>query len=131
MITRSDLTKIARARLRDAEVLYRSRRYDGAIYLCGYAVEIALKVRICRTLPWPGYPSTGGEFQHYQSFRTHNLDVLLRLSGVEERIKTTLMTEWSTVAGWDPEARYRPIGSATRQAAALMIASARVLLRAL
>ena len=131
MITRLDLTKIARARLRDAEVLYRSRRYDGAIYLCGYAVEIALKARICKTLSWPGYPSTGGEFQNYQSFRTHNLDVLLRLSGVEEKVKTTLMTEWSVVAAWDPEARYKPIGSTTRQAAELMIASARVLLRAL
>jgi HEPN domain len=131
MITRSDLIKIARARLRDAEVLYRSRRYDGAIYLCGYAVEIALKVRICRTLSWPGYPSTGGEFQNYQSFRTHNLHVLLRLSGVEERIKTTLMTEWSAVAAWDPEARYQQVGSATRQAAELMITSARVLLRVL
>ena len=41
------------------------------------------------------------------------------------------MTEWSAVAAWDPEARYKPIGSATRQAAELMIASARVLLRAL
>lgn len=131
MITRSDLTKIARARLRDAEVLYRSRRYDGAIYLCGYAVEIALKARICKTLSWAGYPSTGGEFQHYQSFRTHNLHVLLRLSGVEARIKTTLITEWSAVAAWDPEIRYKPTGSATRQAAALMIASARILLRAL
>src|SRR2546430_6318938 len=66
MITRSDLQKIARARLRDVEVLYRSRRYDGAIYLCGYAVEIALKARICKTLSWLGYPSTGGEFQNYQ-----------------------------------------------------------------
>lgn len=131
MITRSDLKKIAQVRLRDAEVLYRSRRYDGAIYLCGYAVEIALKTRICKTLSWFGYPSTGGEFQNYQSFRTHNLDVLLRLSGVEERIKTILMTEWSAVAAWDPEARYKPIGSATKQAAELMIASARVLLRAL
>jgi HEPN domain len=131
MITRLDLTKIARARLRDAEVLYRSRRYDGAIYLCGYAVEIALKARICRALSWPGYPSTGGEFQNYQSFRTHNLHVLLRLSGVEEKVKTTFMTEWSEVAAWDPETRYKPIGSATRQAAALMIASARILLRAL
>ena len=131
MITRSDLIKIARVRLRDVEVLYRSRRYDGAIYLCGYAVEIALKARICKALSWPGYPSTGGEFQNYQSFRTHNLDVLLRLSGVEERVKTTCMTEWSAVATWDPETRYKPIGSATRQAAALMIASSRVLLRAL
>jgi HEPN domain-containing protein len=131
MIPRSDLKKIARARLRDAEVLYRSRRYDGAIYLCGYAVEIALKARICKTLSWLEYPSTGGEFQNYQSFRTHNLHVLLRLAGVEERIKATLITEWSAVAAWDPETRYKPIGSATRQAAALMIASARILLRAL
>jgi hypothetical protein len=131
MLARSDLTKIARARLRDAEVLYRSRKYDGAIYLCGYAVEIALKARICKALAWLGYPSTGGEFQNYQSFRTHNLHVLLRLSGVEERAKTTLMTEWSAVAAWDPEARYKPIGSATRQVAELMIASAMVLLRAL
>ena len=131
MITRSDLTKIARARLGDAEVLHRSHRYDGAIYLCGYAVEIALKARICRTLSWSEYPSTGGEFQNYQSFRTHNRHVLLRLSGIEERVKTTLFTEWSAVAAWDPEARYKPIGSATRQATALMIASARVLLRAL
>jgi HEPN domain-containing protein len=131
MILRSDLRKIARARLRDAEVLFRSRRYDGAIYLYGYAVEIALKSRICRTLSWPGYPSTGGEFQNYQTFRTHNLDVLLRLSGVEERVKTTLMAEWSAVAAWDPEVRYKPIGRATRQDAELMIASARVLARAL
>ena len=131
MITRSDLTKIARARLRDAEVLYRSRRYDGAVYLCGYAVEIALKARICQALSWPEYPSTGGEFQNYQSFRTHNLDVLLRLSGAEEKVKTTLMTEWSAVAAWDPEARYKPIGSTTRQAAELMIISARTLLKAL
>ena len=131
MITRSDLKKIARARLRDAEILSRSRRYEGAMYLCGYAVEIALKARICQTLSWPGYPSTGGEFQNYQSFRTHNLDVLLRLSGVEERVKTTLMAEWSAVATWDPEARYKPIGSATRQAAELMLGSTRILLRAL
>jgi len=131
MIARSDLTKIARARLRDAEVLYRSRRHDGAVYLCGYAVEIALKARICKTLSWSGYPSTGGEFQNYQSFRTHNFDVLLRLSGAEEKVKTTLMTEWSAVAAWDPEARYKPIGSTTRQAAELMIISARTLLKAL
>ena len=131
MITRSDLTEIARARLKDAEVLLHSRRYDGAIYLCGYAVEIALKAKICLTLSWPGYPSTRGEFQNYQTFRTHDLDVLLHLSGVEERVKTTLLAAWSDVAAWDPEVRYKPIGSATKQDAELMIASAKVLSRAL
>lgn len=131
MITRAELKKIARARLRDAEVLQRSGRYDGAIYLCGYAVEIALKARICRTLSWSGYPSTGGEFQNYQSFRTHNLAVLLHLSGIEERIQTTFLTEWSAVKAWNPEARYNPTGSVTKQDAELMIVSARILLRAL
>ncbi len=131
MIDRLDLKKIARARLKDAEVLLRSRRYDGAIYLCGYAVEIALKAKICTTLHWAGYPSTRGEFQNYQTFRTHNLDVLLSLSGVEEKIKTNFFTVWSAVAEWDPEARYKPIGSANKQDTELMIESAKTLLRVL
>lgn len=50
MIARSDLTSTARAHLADARLLARNGRYDGAVYVCGYAVEIALKARICRTL---------------------------------------------------------------------------------
>lgn len=49
MIPKADLKATARARLRDAQVLLRGKRLDGAVYLCGYAVEIALKARICRT----------------------------------------------------------------------------------
>ena len=81
MIVVSDLRKIARAPLEDAAVLCKARRYDGAVYVCGYAVETALKARICRTLKWNAYPFSASEFQKYQSFRTHDLDVLLRLSG--------------------------------------------------
>jgi HEPN domain-containing protein len=131
MITRAELRKIARARLEDAEVLARAGRYDGAIYLCGYVVEIVLKARICKTLSWSGYPSMAGEFQNYRTFQTHNLDVLLHLAGVERKVKTTLFAEWSAVATWDPEVRYKPIGSATKQDAELMIAAAQRLLRAL
>lgn len=87
MISVAELDKIARARLEDAQVLLDAGRFDGAAYLCGYAVEIALKARICRTLNWADFPSTGGEFQAYRSFQTHDLRVLLRLSGQEERIK--------------------------------------------
>ena len=131
MLDRSDLTKIAQARVKDGEILLSSRRYDGAIYLCGYAVEIALKERICRTLGWPGYPSTTREFANYQSFRTHNLDVLFSLSGSEQKIKAKYLAEWSAVAAWDPEIRYKPIGSATKQEAELMIESSKKLLSAL
>lgn len=131
MLDVTELKKIAGARIEDGEVLFNSSRYDGAIYLCGYAVEIALKARICETLHWTGYPSSKSEFKNYQSFKTHNLDILLNLSGVEQEIKTRCLNEWSAVAEWDPEIRYKPIGSANHKDVELMIKSAKVLLEAL
>jgi hypothetical protein len=128
MLAITDLEKIATARIKDAEILLNARRYDGSIYLCGYAVEIALKAQICKTLGWSGYPSNKREFENYQSFKTHNLDVLLRLSGIEQKIKVELFAEWSSVAAWDPEIRYKPIGSATKEETNLMIDSSKKLL---
>jgi hypothetical protein len=84
MITARNLRAIARARLRDARVLLRARRWDGAVYLCGYAVELALKARICQTLKWAGFPETPAEFKGLQSVKTHDLEMLLHLSGIED-----------------------------------------------
>jgi enhancing lycopene biosynthesis protein 2 len=42
MIFPSDLRDIAQARLDDADALLQAGRFDGSVYLCGYAVEIAL-----------------------------------------------------------------------------------------
>ena len=129
MIPRNELRKIAQARLKDSEVLYNAQRYDGAVYLCGYSIELALKARICRTLKWPAFPSTRAEFSSYQSFRTHDLDILLSLSGVETKIKTQFLAEWSTIATWDTEVRYESIGTARKSDAFNMIESAKTLLK--
>jgi HEPN domain-containing protein len=131
MLTKNELLKISRARLRDSEILFKSKRYDGAIYLCGYALEIRLKLRICKTLGWSGYPSTRGEFDSLQSFKTHKLDILLKLSGIEDKIKRNFLADWSVAATWDPEARYKPTGTATRNDAHSMIESTKLLLRSL
>src|SRR5712691_4990797 len=128
MIDVSELRKIAEERLKDAEALLAAGRYDGAIYLGGYVVELGLKNSICRILKWKGFPQTRSEFQNYQSFKTHDLDVLLSLSGAEDKIKTGFLAEWSAVATWDPEARYNPIGSANKTDAELLVESARKLL---
>ena len=125
MITRSDLRRTAREYLQSAELLRANKRYDVAVYLCGYAVEIALKERICRTLKWPGYPSTSGEFNHYRSFQTHNLEVLLNLSTVENKVKTSLVGDWSFLATWNPEQRYNPRGTKTMNDADTMINAAK------
>ncbi len=112
MIATAELRRIADAKLADAVVLRQAGRYDNAIYLGGYAVELALKARICDTLGWNGYPETGGEFHHLQSFRTHDLGMLLHLSGQETRIKNDFSRAWSTVSLWNSAARYLAAGSA-------------------
>lgn len=120
MPTRSELRRLADARIKDAKCLYRNRRYQGAIYLCGYSVEYALKARIATALGWTDYPPAGkGD---YRSFITHDLDFLLRLSGQERRIKVAAhMPLWSTVLNWRPEMRYDRVGKVNRKDARDMI----------
>ncbi|MDO9213466.1 MAG: HEPN domain-containing protein [Methylococcales bacterium] len=107
MITLDELETIAQERLLDADALIAAGRYDGAAYICGYAIELSLKAKICKTLKWSDFPSSSKEFQNYQSFKVHNLDVLLHLSGMEGEIKTNHMADWSNVSAWNPESRYK------------------------
>src|SRR6266849_9752806 len=92
--------------LRDAQVLLRAKRFDGAFYLCGYAIELALKARICRTLKWSGFPESAQDFKGLQSVKTHDLGVLLRFSGIEDRVKEKYASEWLVAIRWNPEDRY-------------------------
>ncbi|MBF0370638.1 MAG: hypothetical protein HQL52_14395 [Magnetococcales bacterium] len=122
---------MARARLEDSVVLLKAERFEGAVYLCGYALEMALKARICKTLSWQGFPSTPSEFNKYRSFKVHDLDVLLHLSGVEQMIKGKYNKQWSEVASWTPESRYAPSGNVSGEDAQRMIRSTRNLLEVL
>jgi hypothetical protein len=94
-------------------------------------VELALKARICRTLKWSDFPERRCEFEGLQTFKTHDLDVLLRLSGREHYVKSKLFPEWTVVSQWNPEARYQPVGSATAPKVRQMLASVRKILETL
>jgi HEPN domain-containing protein len=100
------LQSLSEDRLEDAKALYKEGRYDGAFYISGYALELVLKKRISQTLGWSGYPNTKKEFENLGSFKVHNIEMLLHLSGVEGRIKSQFWKEWSMVIAWDPEIRY-------------------------
>jgi len=128
MISRTDLQKMAQAKLEDAEVLLQAQKYDSAVYLCGYAIELALKARICLVLNWNEFPSSKAEFQKYQSFKTHELEVLLRLSGTEAIMRTKYLNAWSDVVDWNPEMRYQLVGSTPPHEAHAMIAATKFLL---
>jgi hypothetical protein len=129
MIPEKELRKRAKAKLKDAEVLFKNKRFDGSLYLCGYVLELALKSRTCRTLKWPNFPETNNEFQYFKSFRIHSLSVLLTLSGIEQKVKVTHFADWNIVAQWDPEMRYGPVGVITKTAAQDMITSTKNLLK--
>lgn len=95
-----DLNILAKERLEDAKVLLAGKRFWGAVYICGYAVELALKAKICKTLDWDDYP------QDVKDLKTHKFDVLLHFSGAEKLVSKNYKGEWSVVQKWDPEKRY-------------------------
>lgn len=106
MILATELRKLSKDRLKDAEILFNNNRYDSAIYICGYAIEFALKGRICKTLKWKEFPNSNKEFENLKSLKTHNLDTLLHLCGKEEKVKLHFPSDWAIITTWDPEVRY-------------------------
>ena len=124
MISKPTLRELVNLHVRDAEVLLQNRRYHSSIYLAGYAIEVALKYKICRMYFFTkGFPETKAEFESYypakgskkhlrqaiktvQEIRNHDLSKLLFYSGSEVKIKLNLFNEWNLIATWKPEMRY-------------------------
>ena len=129
MITSANLRAIAAARLQDARVLLAHHQFDGAVYICGYAVELCLKARICDTLHWKGYPEFTSEFKDLTSFKVQNLQVLLILSGRESAILQNHFGDWSIVKDWKPEMRYKLVDSITLADATAFVQATEILLQ--
>lgn len=126
MIPIQDLKYLIRTRIKDAEILFRNSRYPASIYIAGYAVEIALKFKMCQTLGFnQGFPETRQELSVYLQhinktnplplqitlgqIRNHNLSDLLFFSGAELKIKSNFHNEWSVINIWKPENRYKKV----------------------
>ncbi len=69
-------------------------------------------------------------FQNPRFLKVHDLVTLLKFSGVTEKIRNHFSTEWSIVEKWNPEIRYKPIGSHARQTAQDMLTSTETLVNA-
>ena len=116
MPSRNELKKISRTRLKEAKALYQNRLYDGAKYLSGYAVETALKARICKNIN-EDYPEKG---EIAKSFLTHKFDVLIRLGGLQKAFESELVgnvnfkLNWSLLSNWNESFRYSTIGNSTQ-----------------
>jgi len=117
MPERKEFKELAKIRLEETKALFDCGLYDGSCYLAGYVIEFALKARICRILDLEKYPDTG---EISKSFKTHKLDILLKLAGLERKfaeakaLNPSLLTNWSLVTEWNESFRYMPVGSKPR-----------------
>lgn len=96
-----EIVRKSKQYLKDAQILIDNNRFEGARYLLGYVLELALKRAICKKLSWEDYPP--GKWKDYKSFKTHDFEILLSLSGQSSKIQRKFLTEWSIVSSWSPD----------------------------
>ncbi len=103
MIPIADFEQTAREKLLDAKCLLAGNRFDGAVYLAGYSLEIAFKVKLCKDYGLPAFPEHKGELTPTtRPWFNHKLLKLETLCG----LNLSMLTDWSIVKNWDVEARY-------------------------
>jgi HEPN domain-containing protein len=110
---RADFQHHAETRLTEAKALLDAGHWDGAYYLAGYAVELALKACIIKLLmARDSFPSK--EFS--QSCYTHTLQPLAKVAAVEVQLaadstaNAALKSFWSVTRDWSEQKRYHQIG---------------------
>lgn len=115
-------------RWEDAQVLFRGKRWRGAMYLAGYAVECCLKWKMmqvwqCRTLEQLERRLI--ERGVTQTPFTHNLRMLLTALAAKERMRQNkeVWNKFSVVNEW----RYNPDLSNRSEAEAFLAAGLEVL----
>jgi HEPN domain-containing protein len=106
---RKDLQRLARIRLREARCLFKNGFYDGSYYLCGYALECAIKACIARKTKRHEFPHRQTVLDSY----VHDLVKLIGTAGLKADFERELRTDpafglnWGVVKDWSEEARYQ------------------------
>jgi len=112
-VDRAELQRLARERIRDAEILLLGGQWSAAYYLVGYAMECALKSCILHHIQ-----KTGMIFREKKYLTklgdcwTHELDKLLDLAnltaelGVAIGANTALRSHWGIAKDWKETSRY-------------------------
>jgi len=96
-------------RLREAKLLLDNGMYDGAYYLCGYAVECALKACIARRTQRHDFPPPRRIIERIYS---HDLNELLAQAGLKPEldqamsVNADLKSNWDIIKVWTEESRY-------------------------
>lgn len=129
MQTPETIRNLAVLRLEEAQILARNGKPDGAFYLAGYSIELALKAKVAEQLGLPGLfdeQNTAQQFTGLNELRrlvkTHNLTLLLVMSGLKPTFDQWRATDvrFASFAvwlnDWNEGIRYRSPGAVTTTA---------------
>jgi hypothetical protein len=116
MLEINKLQRLISEKLIDTEVLFRNHRTHATVYLAGYAIELALKLKIAEQFNFfDGFPENTSEFNVYlntensrerlkdviteiRQIKNHDLKKLVQFSGLEVQIKINNLESWSFVS---------------------------------
>lgn len=113
--TRADFQHLADVRLVEAKALLDLGHWDGAYYLTGYAVELALKACVIKLLmATDAFPDKDFSRDCY----THDLERLVSVAKLGPDLKVmrgasaNFETYWQAVRDWSEHKRYHRIAEA-------------------
>ncbi len=110
--SQAEFQVLAEQRLVEAKALLDLEKWDGAYYLAGYAVELALKACIIKTLMvTDAFPK--GDFS--KDCYTHSIVTLVKQAKLDDALKLAqdadpeFQSNWVIAKDWNEEKRYHRI----------------------
>ena len=125
-MNRSDFQLLSQIRIEDAQALFAARRFGGAYYFTGVAVECALKAAIAKLTAAHDFPPKP---ELVRGYYVHSLSDLLKHAGLEQQLTGDSMAmpelkrNWDTLKGWGIDARYSAASTAQTAGGILMAAA--------
>ena len=128
----TELYKASLHRMADAEVLFAGRRWRGAMYVAGYAVECRLKYKLMRQWKCFNLEELGARLVGrgvVETVFTHNLEALIQICGGWNRLRANddMWRAYGVVSSWQPAWRYNADLASHRDARRLLAAAQQVL----
>lgn len=134
MTTPSGLRMISLKSLERARRALDDSDWDDAAHRAGFAVELALKARVCTSRQLADFPQDKATLKARgldKGLHSHDLEKLLRLSPNSFHLAHFGSVRWDVVAAWDNEDRYKDLGNVNEAAARSMVDECTQLIREL
>jgi HEPN domain-containing protein len=107
-MNRNDFQQLSNIRIEEAILLLDNKKYEGAYYLAGYAIECALKACIAKNVnQYDFFPKP----EKVKDIYSHKLEKLITNANLLRILETKLTNRifarhWEVVKQWDEESRY-------------------------